>query len=248
MAMSPSTFSEGKRYEVVNFHQDRVLLDSELNELQDIFWTSVKRFLNVMFGRAAIVTPGTSTANVSTRTVTFSGWGFYFDGHGLYGLTTDVVIPAGTSANLPIYLEVCKRVVTATDDTALVDPDTGQPTAERQRWEVALKTTDTTNDPLPTGVTFRFVAPAFTVDQNTFVVTKTMFSIPTADDFNRMRSATGIQIFQSLPNASDFTVGEQIILRETNTPDRILWVLLDNKGTKCWAESVTGFFDGTVNA
>jgi hypothetical protein len=64
-------------------------------------------------------------------------------------------------------VDVFRREVTASEDASLVNPLTGEPTAEREKWIATLQTRDTSGDPLPEGALSRSVVPVYFFDADT---------------------------------------------------------------------------------
>ena len=55
MSISRNTFDPAKNYKRVRYHQDRDLLDSELNEQQDITISERKKLADLLFREGAII-------------------------------------------------------------------------------------------------------------------------------------------------------------------------------------------------
>ena len=55
MSISRDTFDPAKNYKRVRYHQDRDLLDSELNEQQDIINNERRKLADILFKEGAIV-------------------------------------------------------------------------------------------------------------------------------------------------------------------------------------------------
>jgi len=81
---------------------------------------------------------------------------------------------ATTSGADYVYAELLKYNYGYTQDPSLINPATGEPTAEREKWVLALKTTDTTGLTLPNNVTERKVVPIYKFDRETGDVTATV--------------------------------------------------------------------------
>ena len=102
---------------------------------------------------------------VTGDTVTLDEGAVYLDGHA-------VSVP-GAVLTFPevglhtIWLDVFRRIITVADDPTLVNPLTGEPTAEREKWIATLQTRDTTNDPWPAGATWRTVVALYTFNRTT---------------------------------------------------------------------------------
>ncbi len=164
MAISRDTFDPAKNYKRVRYHQDRDLLDSELNEQQDIALFEQKKIADMLFKEGAIITG--LVVSVASNVLTVSPGVVYIDGHieAVSGgaLTYD---PAKTSGADYVYVELLKHDYSANFDGALVNPATGEPTAQREKWVLALKNRDTSDDALPNNVTGRVVVPIYKFDR-----------------------------------------------------------------------------------
>ena len=173
MSISRETFDPAKNYKRIRYHQDRDLLDSELNEQQDIINLERRKIADILFKEGSILSglEVTAAANV----LTLSPGVVYIDGHieQVAGavLTYD---PATTSGADYVYVELLKYNYGYTQDAGLINPATGEPTAEREKWVLALKAIDTTGQTLPNNVTARKVIPIYKFDRETGDVTPTV--------------------------------------------------------------------------
>ena len=173
MSISRETFDPAKNYKRIRYHQDRDLLDSELNEQQDLINLERRKIADILFKEGSILSglEVTAAANV----LTLSPGVVYIDGHieQVAGavLTYD---PATTSGADYVYVELLKYNYGYTQDAGLINPATGEPTAEREKWVLALKTIDTTGQTLPNNVTERKVVPIYKFDRETGDVTPTV--------------------------------------------------------------------------
>ena len=173
MSISRDTFDPAKNYKRVRFHQDRDLLDSELNEQQDIVNLERKKLADILFKEGAIVAGMGVT--VAGNVLTVSEGVVYMDGcleraPGAV-LTFD---PAKTSGADYVYAELLKYNYGYNQDAALINPATGEPTAEREKWVLSLKDHDTSAEALPNNVTQRKVAAVLKFDRETGEVTATV--------------------------------------------------------------------------
>jgi len=161
--LSDTTFDAEKNYKKVCYRADRDLLNTELNEAQDIEAHERRILLDKILAQGTIILGLAGT--VDADEVTIADGAVYLDG-------CAVNVP-GTSLSFPtpgehlIYLDVFRREVTASDDQSLVNLLTGEPTAEREKWIATLQTRDTTNDPLPDGAISRTVAPVYIFNRDT---------------------------------------------------------------------------------
>jgi len=110
MSISRDTFDPAKNYKRVRYHQDRDLLDSELNEQQDIINNERKKLADILFKEGAIVSGFGVT--VAANVLTVAEGLVYIDGclERVPGavLTYD---PAKTSGADYVYVELLKRVI-----------------------------------------------------------------------------------------------------------------------------------------
>lgn len=166
MTISRETFDPARNYKRVRYHQDRDLLDSELNEQQDIVIHEQRKVADLLFKEGAIISGLLVSAAGSTLTI--SAGVVYVDGHievvpGA-ALSYD---PAKTSGVDYVYVELLKYNYGNNQDAGLVNPATGEPTAEREKWVLSLKERDTSIEGLPNNVTGRKVVPVYKFDRET---------------------------------------------------------------------------------
>lgn len=173
MTISRDTFNPAKNYKRIRYHQDRDLLDSELNEQQDIADLERRRLADMLFNEGAILygLDVTATGNV----LTLSTGIIYIQGHIEQvpgeSLSFDA---AKTSGADYVYVELLKYNYGYSQDGNLVNPATGEPTAEREKWVLKLKTADTSQETLPNNVTERKVVPIYKFDRESGVVSPTV--------------------------------------------------------------------------
>ena len=138
MSISRDTFDPAKNYKRVRYHQDRDLLDSELNEQQDIINQERRKLADILFKEGAIVSGFGVT--VAANVLTVAEGLVYIDGclERVPGavLTYD---PAKTSGADYVYVELLKYNYGYNQDAVLINPATGEPTAEREKWILSLK-------------------------------------------------------------------------------------------------------------
>ncbi|MHB1002106.1 MAG: DUF4815 domain-containing protein [Armatimonadota bacterium] len=161
--MGDSTFDNTKNYKKVCYRADRDLLNTELNESQDIESHERRILLDKIFAPGTIIQGLIGT--VDAGNVAISDGIVYLDGCAVNVPGTVLTFPA--SGEYIIYIDVFRREITASDDPSLVNPLTGEPTAEREKWIATLQTRDTTNDPLPDGALSRTVAPIYIFNRDT---------------------------------------------------------------------------------
>ncbi len=173
MTISRNTFDPTKNYKRVRYHQDRDLLDSELNEAQDIVINEHKKVADLLFKEGAIISGLVVT--VAGNVVTVSAGVTYIDGHieSVPGavLTYD---PAKTSGVDYVYVELLKSNYGYNQDAGLINPATGEQTAEREKWVLSLRDHDTSGESLPSNVTQRKVVPIYKFDRDSGDVTATV--------------------------------------------------------------------------
>jgi len=173
MSISRETFDPAKNYKRVRYHQDRDLLDSELNEQQDIINHERKKIADMLFKEGAVINGlgVTVTDNVLTVAEGFVYVEGYIEKVPGAVLTYD---PAKTSGADYVYVELLKYNYGYNQDAALINPATGEPTAEREKWVLTLKDHDTSGETLPNNVTERKVVPVYKFDRETGDVTATV--------------------------------------------------------------------------
>jgi hypothetical protein len=173
MSISRDTFDPAKNYKRVRYHQDRDLLDSELNEQQDIINQERRKLADILFKEGAIVSGFGVT--VAANVLTVAEGLVYIDGclERVPGavLTYD---PAKTSGADYVYVELLKYNYGYNQDAVLINPATGEPTAEREKWVLSLKNRDTSGEALPNNVTQRKVVAIHKFDRETGDVTATV--------------------------------------------------------------------------
>jgi len=189
MTISRETFDPAKRYKRVRFHEDRDLLDAELNELQDIAAHEQRQLFDVVFAQGAIIDG--LAASVEGETVTLTDGHVYLDGalEAVAGaiLTYDP-LPTGTAM---VWVEILRTTVDVSLDPELINPLTGEPAAEREQWTVALQPRDTGADPLPPNAIGRTTAPIYTVDFTAGTLTPFVTGSLGHDDTTRLNAHIG---------------------------------------------------------
>ncbi|MHB1458427.1 MAG: DUF4815 domain-containing protein, partial [Armatimonadota bacterium] len=161
--MSDTTFDATKNYKKVRYRADRDLLNTELNESQDIEIYERRVLLDKIFAQGTIISGLAGV--VDEGNVTINDGIVYLDGCSVNVPGSILSFP--TPGEHLIYLDVFRREVTASDDPSLVNSITGEPTAEREKWIATLQTRDTTNDPMPDGAISRTVAPVYIFNRDT---------------------------------------------------------------------------------
>jgi hypothetical protein len=163
MALTDDTFNVTKGYKRIGFREDRDLLDTELNELQEIAIHERTVLMDRLFAPGSIVDG--LVGSVAGETVTLNDGMVYLDGHAVS--VPGAVLSFPDAGMHTIWLDVFRRIVTVVDDPVLVNPLTGEPTAEREKWIATLQTRDTTNDPWPEGAIGRTVVALYTFNRET---------------------------------------------------------------------------------
>lgn len=171
--ISRDTYDFSKNFTEVQFHQDRVLQDCELNDVQRIAAGRLAMIGGVLFNDGAVLAGGAVT--VVSNQLQIAAFAFW-NGSGVDvcnggTLTYEVGKTSGTDT---AHVEILQQVITADDDDTLINPTTGQSGAERLKHIVSLSATDTTEDELPTGATGRIVLPVFAFNRATGVVTRSV--------------------------------------------------------------------------
>ncbi|MEN6358294.1 MAG: DUF4815 domain-containing protein [Armatimonadota bacterium] len=161
--MTDSTFDAARNYKKICYRVDRDLLNTELNEAQDIAAHERMALLDKILAPGTILSGLVGT--VAGSDVTIADGIVYIDGCAVNVPGAALSFPA--SGDYIIYVDVFRREVTASEDASLVNPLTGEPTAEREKWIAALQTRDTSGDPLPEGALSRTVVPVYTFDVDT---------------------------------------------------------------------------------
>ena len=164
MSISRDTFDETKNYKRVRYHQDRDLLDSELNEQQDILHRERKKIADRLFKEGSVI--GGLTVSIAANVLTVAQGHVYIEGS-IEQVPGAVLTyhPAVDSGADYVYVELLQYNYGANHDAGLVNPATGEPTAEREKWVLGLKDHDTSDEALPNNVTGRRVVPIYKFDR-----------------------------------------------------------------------------------
>lgn len=191
MSISRDTFDPSKNYRRIRYHQRRDLLDSELNEQQEIALLGQRELFDVLYTPGAIAQGLAPT--VAGADVTLTAGQVYLDGHLVpvagASLHYDPAKSAGTDF---VWVELLRMVVDATKDASLVSPTTGEPTAEREQWVTSLQTRDTGVDPLPADGLGRNVVAIYAFDRGNGSITPTAPAMLTAQDKPRLDGHIGV--------------------------------------------------------
>ena len=173
MTISRDTFDAAKNYKRIRYHQDRDLLDSELNEQQEIVNLERRKIADQLFKEGAVISG--CAVSVTSNVLTVGAGVIYIDGHleSVPGATL-TYDPAKDSGADYIWVELLKYNIGHTMDGGLINPATGEPTAEREQWILALKAQDTSSFSLPNNVTERKVVAVYKFDRGTGEVTSTV--------------------------------------------------------------------------
>ena len=79
MSISRETFDPAKNYKRIRYHQDRDLLDSELNEQQELINLERRKIADILFKEGSILSGVDVTVQANELTLT-QGM-IYIDGH-----------------------------------------------------------------------------------------------------------------------------------------------------------------------
>ena len=79
MSISRETFDSTKNYKRIRYHQDRDLLDSELNEQQDIINLERRKIADILFKEGSIIMG--LEVSAATNVLTLAPGVVYIDGH-----------------------------------------------------------------------------------------------------------------------------------------------------------------------
>ena len=163
MTVSRDTYTPADHYRRVQFHQDRLVLDSELNELQDLLaeQCSALGALSLPDGKI-----------VSGVLCSWSSGLVFAISAGLIALDGEIIpVTAGsvtfTTAPAAVWIEVLLQGITGDDDPDLLDPNTDEPVAERIQVLATPKNHDTSGDALPAGALSRRTVKIYDVDLTT---------------------------------------------------------------------------------
>ncbi|MCB2141323.1 DUF4815 domain-containing protein [bacterium] len=173
MTISRNTFDASKNYKRIRYHQDRDLLDSELNEQQEIVNLERRKIADQLFKEGAVISG--CAVSVTNNVLVIGAGVVYIDGHleTVPGATL-TYDPAKDSGADYVWVELLKYNIGHTMDGGLINPATGEPTAEREQWILALKSQDTSSFSLPNNVTERKVAAIYKFERATGEVTATV--------------------------------------------------------------------------
>lgn len=173
MTISRDSFDPAKNYKRIRYHQDRDLLDSELNEQQDIAFSEQKKINDALFKEGAVAVGLEPT--VDGHIVALTDGILYIEGR-LEPVIGTVLSydPAKTSGVDYVYAELLKYNYGQSQDPTLINPATGETTAEREKWVLSLKSVDTTASALPANATARKVLAIYRFDRDTGEVSATI--------------------------------------------------------------------------
>lgn len=190
MSISRNTFDPAKQYRRIRYHQRRDLLDSELNEQQEIALYRQRQLFDVLYAQGAIADGLVPT--VAGADVMVTDGHVYLEGHlvPVSGATLHYD-PAQNTGTVYVWVELMRLVVDAIHDTSLVSPATGEPTAEREQWITSLQAHDTSADPLSPDALGRTVVAIYAFDRGSGEVTATTPAMLTAQDKPRLDGHIG---------------------------------------------------------
>lgn len=209
MSISRETFDPSKNYKAVTFHQDRDLLDSELNELQKIIRGERKKLMDVIFNDGAIV-EGLEVSQEGASLHVSPGI-VYFRGHleSVSGAKLDFD-PGKTSGIDFVWLELLIYPYGYNFDASLINPATGEPTAEREKWVISLKAEDTSLSTLPGTAIERHTFPIYQFERSTNALSPTVLekSNLKLDDFLGTLPGNRIRVSSITENQLSFAASE----------------------------------------
>jgi hypothetical protein len=169
VAVSRNTYDPAKKYRRVQFHQDRDLLDSELNELQDLVKERHEEVAHLVLKEGAIISGlegfvrdydrGEVSVEVNPGTLFIAGQIASVPGLSRFTILTP------SNAQPMIWAEAIRYGVSRSGDPTLINPATGEPTAEREKWEVVLRPENTAPQPLPEGALQRITVPIYRIEK-----------------------------------------------------------------------------------
>ena len=79
MSISRETFDPAKNYKRIRYHQDRDLLDSELNEQQDLINLERRKIADILFKEGSILSG--LEVSAAANVLTLAPGVVYIDGH-----------------------------------------------------------------------------------------------------------------------------------------------------------------------
>ena len=171
MTISRDTYDSTKQYRAVVFHEDRALLDCELNEMLDLINERISALGYALFKSGMIISG--CTTSISSNVLNVASGYLFIDGSVEAVGSAALTFSADKTSGLDyVYAELLKYNVGYSTDDDLYDPRTGLATAEREKWVVSVKQTDTTSDDLPTGATDRIVVQILSWNRETNAITR----------------------------------------------------------------------------
>ena len=213
MTISRNTFDPARNYKRVRYHQDRDLLDSELNESQEIALFERQKIADLLLKEGAILSG--LTVSAAGNILTIEPGIIYIEGHleqvNGAALTFD---PAKTESADYVYAELLKYNYGYTQDAGLINPATGEPTAEREKWVLTLKAEDTTALTLPNNVTERKVVAIYKFDRETGEISATV-----QEKSNNVPCATLLGTLPGKPDYGGFDLRGPAFLRRLRRPE-----------------------------
>lgn len=153
MTVSRNSYQPGKGYQQVQFNQDVPLLDSELNELQQIARANVQDTQRVLLGVCAIgdewkVEPGPTVNSITIKAGTLFYYGEQLkllQDQTVGFLTTPVINRTDT-----VFVEFHEVVIDGTQDNFIIDPAVGSETSQRIQLQYVIRVAEGSAFPNPT--------------------------------------------------------------------------------------------------
>ena len=168
MSISRNTFDPDKNYKRERYHQDRDLLDSELNEQQDILTHEQRKITDTLLQEGAIISGFVVTMDGNELTI--ADGVVFIEGY-LETVPGAVLVYDSSLGPHYVYVELIKYNYGKDQDEGLVNPATGEATAEREKWTVTLVNKDTIQDALPNHAIERKTVPIYKVELESGLVT-----------------------------------------------------------------------------
>ena len=153
MTVSRNTFDPLKNYQEVQFNEDVSLLDSELNEAQQIQNHLAQETRRVAFGASVVGDEWAVVSNGSVNSITVKAGTFLHNGFALE-LHTDFVIaflttPVADRTDV-VFVEYFEQVIDSVQDPNILDPQVGSETTQRIKLSYNIRVAENSSVPTPT--------------------------------------------------------------------------------------------------
>lgn len=150
--VSRDTFIPARGYQELIFSQNRPVLDAELNEGQDIYWSREQVIEKSGIGNGAIGDGFLVLDSGNPNSILIYQGTYYNDGVELTlfnnVLLTGLTTPVGNRTDL-VYIEYFTEEIDGTQDPNIIDPVIGIETATRKRLTINLKVAEGVPIPQP---------------------------------------------------------------------------------------------------